>query len=112
MISAMDIQIAAYNLRPGMVGWASDTYESIRWRCDDPPTKEEVMEEALKVSIQNAFGEIRIVRNQRLIESDWTQILDAPVDAKAWAKYRQELRDLPETIKDPTTTIVWPTPPN
>lgn len=36
-------------------------------------------------------------RNWRAIElasTDWTQLTDAPVDAAAYATYRQELRDL------------------
>lgn len=40
------------------------------------------------------------IRNWRRIElgsTDWTQLPDAPVDATAWAVYRQELRDLPAT---------------
>jgi hypothetical protein len=39
-------------------------------------------------------------RNLQLATSDWTQLLDAPLtdEKKAeWAKYRQELRDLPST---------------
>lgn len=36
-------------------------------------------------------------RNQELKDTDYTQLPDAPVDKEAWATYRQELRDLPET---------------
>ena len=61
--------------------------------------------------IESFYRQFRNERNALLAASDWTQTPDAPVDAKAWAKYRQELRDLPATIEDPTTTIVWPTPP-
>lgn len=54
---------------------------------------------------------LRSQRNALLASSDWTQAADAPVDAKAWAAYRQALRDLPATIKDPTQPVDWPTPP-
>jgi hypothetical protein len=37
---------------------------------------------------------VREQRNQKLKESDWTQVLDAPVDKAAWATYRQALRDI------------------
>lgn len=37
---------------------------------------------------------IRTMRNNLLAASDWTQIADAPVDAEAWAAYRQALRDI------------------
>jgi len=40
------IQAAAQELRPGMVAYAEDTYESIRWRCEDPPSKKEVEAQA------------------------------------------------------------------
>ena len=40
-------------------------------------------------------------RNALLTESDWTQVADAPVDATAWATYRQALRDI-------TTHSNWP----
>jgi len=34
-------------------------------------------------------------RAEELKATDWTQLPDAPVDAAAWATYRQALRDLP-----------------
>lgn len=52
-------------------------------------------------------------RNNRLITSDWTQLVDSPVSAEekaAWATYRQALRDLTEQEGFPTT-ITWPTKP-
>ena len=53
--------------------------------------------------------QVRLWRNSELARTDWTQIADAPVDATAWATYRQALRDLPATINiaDP----VLPDPP-
>jgi hypothetical protein len=40
---------------------------------------------------------MRLHRDRLLKESDWTQVLDAPVDREAWATYRQALRDFPAT---------------
>ena len=53
--------------------------------------------------------QVRLWRNSELARTDWTQVADAPVDAAAWATYRQALRDLPATINlaDP----VLPDPP-
>jgi hypothetical protein len=48
-------------------------------------------------------------RARRLVDSDWTQLGDAPVSRsqrKAWAAYRQALRDLPTCWKGE-----WPVPP-
>jgi len=46
---------------------------------------------------QEKLAHIRVQRDKRLLDSDWTQLLDAPasIDKEAWAVYRQLLRDLP-----------------
>lgn len=64
-------------------------------------------------SVERGFREIRFRRDGLLKASDWTQMPDAPVDREAWAKYRQTLRDFPETITtiDALDNPVWPTPP-
>jgi hypothetical protein len=36
-------------------------------------------------------------RDRLLAESDWTMAPDAPTDKTAWAAYRQQLRDFPNT---------------
>jgi hypothetical protein len=64
-------------------------------------------ESAAKVGEQ--WTVIRAERNALLVASDWTQVADAPVDAVAWAVYRQALRDITEQT-DPFN-IVWPIPP-
>lgn len=54
--------------------------------------------------------EARTERNKLLEESDWTQVLDAPIDAEtreAYRVYRQALRDIPEQEGFPET-ITWP----
>jgi hypothetical protein len=61
--------------------------------------------------INHALADMRSIRDGLLAASDWTQVPDAPVDAKAWAAYRQALRDLPATIDEPTAEVEWPTPP-
>jgi hypothetical protein len=53
---------------------------------------------------------VRDSRNTKLIESDWTQVADAPVDKAAWATYRQALRDITSQAGFPWT-IDWPTIP-
>jgi hypothetical protein len=70
-------------------------------------------EEALFQAEQlaGAWLELRNTRNQFLAGTDWTQAPDAPVDHEAWAAYRQQLRELPDTTTDPFNPV-WPTPPN
>jgi len=53
---------------------------------------------------------LRSQRDELLAQSDWTQVADAPVDAAAWATYRQALRDLPANTVDPRNPT-WPTKP-
>jgi len=53
---------------------------------------------------------VRTSRGERLKDSDWTQVADAPVNKAAWATYRQALRDVTEQSGFPWT-IDWPTQP-
>lgn len=53
----------------------------------------------------------RSMRDAKLKHSDFTQCLDFPGDVDAWAKYRQDLRDLPKQKGFPNE-IEWPTAPS
>ena len=55
--------------------------------------------------------EVRADRNQRLAACDWTQLSDAPVDAAAWATYRQDLRDITDQPGFPWE-VEWPPMPS
>ena len=59
---------------------------------------------------ERAATEIRTERDAKLTHSDWTQVLDAPVDQAAWAIYRQALRDIPAQAGFPNA-VEWPTSP-
>jgi hypothetical protein len=67
-------------------------------------------EESDAVTNSRAF-ELRLERNRRLSETDWTQVADAPVDKLAWAEYRKELRDISMQEGFPFN-IRWPVTPN
>ena len=46
------------------------------------------------------WDKIRAARDKDLEDSDWTQLLDTPIDAikqESFAAYRQDLRDVPQT---------------
>jgi hypothetical protein len=68
---------------------------------------------------EGCMEDLREQRNQKLVNSDWTQASDhtSPLadDKKAeWATYRQSLRDLPTTA-DMTAwdgLFTWPTEPS
>ena len=53
---------------------------------------------------------VRATRGQKLADSDWTQVADAPVDKAVWATYRQALRDITTQSEFPWT-ITWPDAP-
>ena len=67
------------------------------------------------------MDELRMVRNVKLTETDWTQNPDVPSHTRdKWLAYRQELRDLPANAS-PTlneagylneSSFVWPYPPS
>ena len=69
----------------------------------------------LEAKTAQAWTALRSERNRRLAACDWTQLADAHLshDKKdAWATYRQELRDLPDSITDPTgPSVSWPLDP-
>ena len=53
---------------------------------------------------------VRATRGEKLADSDWTQVADAPVDKAVWATYRQALRDITTQSEFPWT-ITWPDAP-
>ena len=89
----------------------------------DTPSKDWTTFKAKYDELEAKFpmDELRMVRNIKLTETDWTQNPDIPSTTRdKWLSYRQELRDLPETAS-PTlneagylneSSIVWPNPPS
>ena len=69
----------------------------------------ELNPDAAAVKVGAQWPIIRAERNKLLVESDWTQLPDAPVDAAAWATYRQALRDITDQANP--FAIVWPESP-
>lgn len=57
-------------------------------------------------------AQVRVERDQRLAQTDWTQLPDVPqATRERWAEYRQALRDI--TLQDGFPAAVqWPEPPN
>ena len=102
-----------------VVGVTTDTNESIL----SAPSKNWTTFKAKYDEIMSTFpmGELRIERNRRLAETDWSQSPDVPSTTKdKWLTYRQALRDLPASA-NPTldedvyldySSITWPTPPS
>jgi hypothetical protein len=53
---------------------------------------------------------VRATRDDKLAETDWTQVADAPVDKTVWATYRQALRDITAQSGFPWT-VTYPDKP-
>ncbi len=58
------------------------------------------------------WGDIRQHRNDLLAKTDVeiNKRLDRGEDVSAWRTYREQLRDLPQSVSEPTQ-VVWPTKP-
>ena len=99
-------------IRPG-AQWTlnGDDYAGLTWFDDSPkPTKKTLDDAWPDVQRAGAWKAIRAERDHRLAASDWTQVSDAPVDAAAWADYRQQLRDIPQNYILPDD-VEWPEEP-
>jgi len=81
-----------------------DGVPTLTWRI------EKKTQDEIDLAIYQMAGSIRRSRNDRLHRSDWTQILDAPVDQKAWQEYRQKLRDITKQETFPFS-VTWPEQP-
>ena len=69
-------------------------------------------QESAVFSQEDELSWVRSLRNQKLKESDWTQLPDVPESIKSlWKAYRQELRDITVNFTD-AQSITWPTQPN
>lgn len=77
-------------------------------------TAEELQEiEDRRAAADLDFSMVRMERNSKLSQTDWTQIADASLGAhtvEEWATYRQELRDLPSKHSK-VSEVVWPDDP-
>ena len=99
----------AINLKDGE-GYIEGAYSSEQYKIVDGVAVAKTEDEKL-APLSEVWSELRNTRNIELSLSDWTQVADAPVDATAWATYRQSLRDLPANTTDPRNPT-WPTKPS
>ena len=74
-------------------------------------TVEDLTDEERAAISEGKAAYIRQERDQKLQESDWTQVPDAPVDQVAWADYRAQLRLITEQPRFPDK-VTWPVEPS
>ena len=69
-----------------------------------------------ELNSENLWAVIKQMRLEKLQLSDWTQLPDTVGHEKQleWGRYRQVLRDIPDTFSHITDIeeIIWPTPPD
>jgi hypothetical protein len=71
---------------------------------------ENATESEINYRLENQWEEIRLIRNELLKESDWTQLSDVSQTIKdLWTVYRQELRNI--TNQQNPFNIEWPIKP-
>ena len=97
------------------------TYGAMVWEHDTvpKPTEAQLNTWMSVKNIESALAEVRIERNKKLVETDWTQGADIPVGIKTtYQVYRQALRDFPSDSSKWTMddngmlSITWPTKPS
>ena len=102
-----------------VVGVTTDTNESIL----SAPSKNWTTFKAKYDELETKFpmDELRIRRNNKLTETDWSQLGDVPVGIKTtYESYRQALRDLPANASPKLdddgnldqSSFTWPTEPS
>ena len=85
-----------------------------RYRWDGTQAVERTEEDLEADRLPVITAQARAQRDKLLADTDWTQVLDAPIDAEtreAYRVYRQALRDIPEQEGFPET-ITWPELPS
>lgn len=90
-------------------------YSDIQWHSDDIviPTEDTVNAKITELENAEPMEYLRLVRDAKLAETDWTQSPDSPLsdsDKTAWATYRQSLRDITDTATS-LEDVTWPTKP-
>ncbi len=83
---------------------SNGTRTFVVWHNNDipEPTAQEIAD--AKEPALNAYWwkVLRVIRDNLLVESDWSQGADVPSDLKAsYATYRTDLRDLPDNVTKP-----------
>jgi hypothetical protein len=67
-------------------------------------------ESEIEQRLEDKWFEVREIRNQLLMECDWTQLSDISTEIKnLWSSYRQDLRNI--TNQTNPFNIIWPVKP-
>ena len=103
-------------LRPcaGETGLVSPAWNGSQWEESATEAELAEWEERHQIEPDMLAANARAKRAKLLADTDWTQVLDAPIDSatrEAYRAYRQALRNIPEQKGFPET-ITWPELPS
>jgi hypothetical protein len=115
-LSVVDWYFSDSPIVPVTPGIRLEVPEGLSWsdvkgvQAEDGSVTLEADPAKVQAKLDQAWTQLRAERNRRLAATDWVALADAHLsqDKKdAWFAYRQELRDLPESITDPVQ-VTWP----
>lgn len=89
----------------GFIGWILN--ENNEWIDPNPPVQPP------QPSDEEKWEAIRLKRDKLLTQTDFIMLPDSPytdAERQAWATFRQQLRDLPDSVGNPDD-VVWPVAP-
>ena len=101
----VDVQEKDFEVHPSMTWCDAPEGCKIGWKVVDG-----VITAPPKPTTEELLNTIRVTRDNLLRRSDWRALQDSPAMSDEWKAYRQALRDLPATTKDPANPI-YPTKP-
>ena len=111
---------ALISLKPNVeFTWTGTDYSGLVG--SDKPTESEIDTELARLNNLEPMRLLRLERDRRLTDCDWTQSRDLTLsNDDAWKTYRQALRDLPASASPSLnslgnldlTSVTWPTKPS
>ena len=111
---------ALISLKPNVeFTWTGTDYSGLVG--SDKPTESEIDTELARLNNLESMRLLRLERDRRLTDCDWTQSRDLTLsNDDAWKTYRQALRDLPASASPSLnslgnldlTSVTWPTEPS
>ena len=93
-----------------MTRYKVENGERIKFTEEEEKARDAEVKEWLDGQTERELNNLREDRNNKLAETDWMSLPDAPTMSDAWKKYRQDLRDITKTYKSPKD-VKWPTKP-
>lgn len=109
MCSNKDFELQAGDGEFAVEGTADPRYQKVQDGVVVSKSQSEIDSFNIKITQDN----LRYIRNNMLLQTDWTQVPDAPLSSEQkqqWATYRQQLRDLPSLYSTETNidNVVFP----